>query len=157
MKYIAKLLIKVSSVLLIIMIYIILNSLISRYYIDNWYILELNGRIPIFFVYFYLILPTIIMCLTFLIMWISYDFRIKKKQFKIDLLAIAVVIFVIYGIVCIPYISYTFDNSKYFIGISLFVLSGGKNKAILQIILFIGNYFLFNSFTEANTNKFVKK
>lgn len=157
MKYIARLITKVSLVLLIILLYIILSSLISKYYTDNWYILELDGRIPTLLVYFYLILPTIIMCLSFLVIWISYDFRMKKKQIKIDLLIIAVVLFVIYGIICIPYISYTFDNSEYFVGISLFALSGGKNKAILQIILFIGNYFLINSFTEENTSKIVKK
>lgn len=143
-----RLIIKIILILLVLMIYALLNTLVLDSISEKDYGLlmmnsELENRLVL---YHYVFSPIVISAMVISVIWVSNDFKLKRRKVKKDSLVIALILFVLYIILYLPYIFYNFQTSEFFVGMVLLFLSKGGNRAFLQVLLLIAGYFLVNGF-----------
>lgn len=145
-----RLIIKIILVLLVLSVYALLNTLVLESISDRAYALinpELENNMVF---YHYVFSPAVILALVLSMVWISKDFKLKRRsKVKKDSIIIGLILFALYMILYLPYIFYSFQSSAFFVRMVLFFLSKGANRAFLQVLLLLSGYFIINGVVRA--------
>lgn len=145
-----RLVIKIILVLLVLSVYALLNTLVLESISDRAYALinlELENNMVL---YHYVFSPAVILALVLSMVWISKDFKLKRRsKVKKDSIIIGLILFALYMILYLPYIFYSFQSSAFFVRMVLFFLSKGANRAFLQVLLLLSGYFIINGVVRA--------
>lgn len=145
-----RLIIKIILVLLVLSVYALLNTLVLESTSERAYgLVDSELEMKMVF-YHYIFSPVVILAMVLSMVWISKDFKLKRRsKVKKDSIIIGLILFALYMILYLPYIFYSFQSSAFFVKMVLFFLSKGANRAFLQVLLLLSGYFIINGVVRA--------
>lgn len=145
-----RLVIKIILVLLVLSVYALLNTLVLESISDRAYA-QINPELENNMVlYHYVFSPAVILALVLSMVWISNDFKLKRRsKVRKDSIIIGLILFALYMLLYLPYVFYGFQSLTFFVRMVLFFLSKGANRAFLQVLLLLSGYFIINGVVRA--------